>query len=106
MLKSMMSAPASSASFAPLAIHSGVRPTSWITIKGKSVADGGAAHHIGAAAREAVAGHHLGGDIGRAAGRGDAAERQVGDPRHGRGQHPAGNGDIADLEDWRTWGGT
>jgi hypothetical protein len=35
MLKSMMSAPASAASLAPLATHSGVRPTNWITISGK-----------------------------------------------------------------------
>ena len=98
MLKSMMSAPASSASFAPLAIHSGVRPTKLDHHQGQAVADGGAAHHIGAAAGEGVAGHHLGGDIGRAAGRGDAPERQVGHPRHGRGQHPAGNGDVTDLK--------
>ena len=64
----------------------------------QALAHGRAPHDVRTGAGQLGGGHHLGRDIGRAQPRGEPSERQVGDPGHGRGQHPAGHPYVADLE--------
>ena len=64
----------------------------------QAVADRGAAHDIGTAARELGAGDHLGGHIGGAEPRRRAAEGQVGDPGHRRDQDAAADLQLADAK--------